>query len=163
MGLDAQKMLWNHAGRGDEEGVRMALSLGADPDAKDESGWSAGAFAIMNRRRGICPELARAGANVDLRHWEGEWTLLMMAADNGDASGVEELLRLGADPRARDQWGQTAEQICLSHGMNAPGAEECGMLLARFLVAAEEREAIDRAADPEGAARTEALPKPRRL
>lgn len=59
--------------------------------------------------------LLDAGANPNARTKTG-FNPLLAAAMTGDAIGAEKLLKAGADPKAKDNWGHTAEDKACDRG-----------------------------------------------
>jgi len=86
--------------------VRSRLSAGADPDEKDERGYTALLVAARLGLWGISADLLSAGASPNLRDADGR-TALHYAAFAGDAGAVGKLLEAGADKTIRDNAGRT--------------------------------------------------------
>ena len=57
--------------------------------------------------------LVEAGAQVNAQATDIGYTPLLWAASSGSAEHVKLLLQFGADPQARDKWGQTALDKCI--------------------------------------------------
>lgn len=92
---------------GDAAKVQSLLREGVDPHSLDENGNPVLNVALLNRHASIAHALMKAGAKVDFRN-EGGPTPLMMAACEGLGEMVKDLLKRGADPRAKDGQGRTA-------------------------------------------------------
>lgn|GEM_PF-691518 len=85
--------------------VKARLSAGADPDEKDERGYTALLVAARLRLWGIAADLLSAGASPDSRDKEGR-TALHYAAFSGEEEIVRKLLSAGADRGIRDRAGR---------------------------------------------------------
>jgi hypothetical protein len=85
------------------------LATGADPNEARLLGFPAVFFPVAFRNAELFHAMVDKGADVQARDASGS-TALMWAAFNeaGDATIVEELLRLGVDPNAKNQAGETA-------------------------------------------------------
>jgi ankyrin repeat protein len=173
VGVDAFELaarLVSAAGHGDLEALRAALADGADPSGQSVGGVCALVMAISNGRAACVEELAGL-TDPDVRDAMSNRTPLMWAASLGEvecvrllakrgnldaraapdggtalmwaASGdrpdqiVAALLEAGADPVIANARGATPRQIA-----GILGRAEC----SRLLLAAEERQAVARAA-----------------
>jgi hypothetical protein len=85
--------------------IDMLIRYGADVDHKDIYGDTALSVSVSEYRNVIplIKKLVARGADVNTKDNYGQ-TPLMKAASNGDKSGIELLLRLGADPGIRDNY-----------------------------------------------------------
>lgn len=92
---------------GDMRVLTTLLDHGADPDGRDQSGWTALHVAQNNGREDIARLLVSRGADVNSANSHGA-TPLHLAASRGQADVVHWLLGLGANPSARDSSGRTA-------------------------------------------------------
>ena len=96
--------------------ITQLVAAGADPD----DGGTEGPPLIQAAGRGqveLFALLVDSGADVDIRGGQGGgWTALMWAANNDDPAAIEELLRLGADPRVRSDDGESAKDIAERFG-----------------------------------------------
>lgn len=97
---------------GDLVGVRSALRAGASPNAR-WPGYKGGTLFFVAAREApkkvrakIVRLVGEAGANVAHRGQNG-WTALHWAVVGEDADTVQELLRLGVDPKVKDNKGNT--------------------------------------------------------
>jgi len=95
---------------GQEYLVRSRLASGADPDEKDERGYSAVLLAARLELWGILADLLSAGALPDSVDKDGR-TALHHAAFAGDEDTVRNLLAAGADKRIRDKAGRTPADL----------------------------------------------------
>lgn len=94
-------------GYNDMEKVKSLLAQGADPSAKESTGWSALHEAADRGRPEIAQVLIAAGANVNAQINLGE-TPLMFACRNGDTELVKVLLNAGADVNLKEYFGKRA-------------------------------------------------------
>ncbi|MDE2763880.1 MAG: ankyrin repeat domain-containing protein [Gemmatimonadota bacterium] len=90
------------------------LDAGADPNARDHGGSTPlhAAARALGRNSTVMPLLAAAGADLDARDHEGRTPLHLAHWGSGyhpDPARVPTLLRLGADPAARDSAGNSAD------------------------------------------------------
>lgn len=98
---------------GNLEAVRLFLTLGQSPDAKDESGLAALMYACMYCQHGSPPQqeqmalaLIAAGAKVNIKD-QNDSTPLIWAAQSCNAEVVGALLKAGANPNAKAKGGAT--------------------------------------------------------
>jgi hypothetical protein len=101
------------AGQNNLQGVNQLLYAGADPNARDSSGWTALMYAASFARRGVTDALLAAGADVDVRSDTGQ-TVVMEAGsfslyDHGIMLSI--LLAAGGDVNAQDNDGNTPLMI----------------------------------------------------
>lgn len=85
------------ASHGNVEGLSAALDTGADPDAKDNAGWTALMEACINGQSDIVKLLLNAGVDVNART-SISGTAIFFAAAGGYTDIIEMLLEQGADP-----------------------------------------------------------------
>ena len=83
--------------------VRACLQAGADPEARDENGWTPLHVAA---NADIVAALLEAGADPKARDKDGD-TPLHYAAYHGQPDAITALLEAGADPKARGEYGNT--------------------------------------------------------
>src|SRR5258708_14021825 len=89
--------LMEAAQRGNLDTVRLLLSSGADPNAREvNGGQSALMWAIVERHAAITEELVRRGADIHARSKRG-FTALVFAAQQGEADSPRILLSAGAN------------------------------------------------------------------
>src|SRR4051794_3836610 len=86
--------------------VRELLTLGANPDARDEQGRTALFSAVLGGAVGLAGLLLEAGANPSAADEEG-WTPLHFAAQEYLPEMARLLVARGADVNARDLEGNT--------------------------------------------------------
>jgi len=92
--------------RGDAESVEMLLKKGANPNYRDNDGFSPLHFAAFYGRAKVAEILIRQGAEVNARDNDGN-TPLHFAALAGDAKVAELLIRHGAEVNAKNNYGST--------------------------------------------------------
>lgn len=101
--------LMNASNQGNKVLLKMLLDAGADPSAFERHGWSPIHYSA---RRGDIEALEiyqRHGVDLDLRSMNCECrgeTPLMIAARFGNVATINKLIELGADPRAKDSYGE---------------------------------------------------------
>lgn len=105
----------------DFDTVRLALSLGADPNLECPL-----FTAFETGRHDIMRLLVEHGADVN--HMKAGKTLLGMALMNENIEDVRFVLSLGADPKVGDPMWDTLE-CCLNRGCNACIHEDLALLL----------------------------------
>lgn len=97
-GLDGATPLMHALKQSHRDGlVRVALTLGADPDISDDDGRTALARAVELGHDAHVTVLLAAGATADMATDEGK-TPLYLAVEQGSAETVRRLLAHGADP-----------------------------------------------------------------
>jgi len=90
----------------DAEAVRLLLSDGADPNARQPDGATALHWAVYQEDPNMLAALVQAGANVNVTNRLGA-SPLYLAAKSGNAELIKNLLRAGADPNLALQNGET--------------------------------------------------------
>jgi len=103
--------------------VRSLVEQGADPNAKDEFGWTPLYWAASTGHEEVAAYLIGKGASVDVKTID-ERTPLHQAAQAGVAHLVEVLISKGVDVKARDAAGNTP-----LHGAAEAGRREVAELL----------------------------------
>jgi len=83
---------------------------GKAPEFDPAKAWAEARWAIEYNQQDELARLLDAGLDVNARNGDG-WTLLMVAAWKGNLKSVEQLVRRGADKRARNNNGETAAQL----------------------------------------------------
>jgi ankyrin repeat protein len=102
---------------GHREVVELLLARGAQVNLKSENSMkntAVRAAVAGNRTNVVDVSLARS-ASVNTRQ-HGGWTALHGAAQNGNREMVRILLDYGADPKLKNDHGQTAPDIALEAG-----------------------------------------------
>ncbi len=90
----------------DGELVRECLAAGADPNARNERGWTPLQYAAWKGNAAAINALLAGGADPNARDKDGD-TPLHYAAWNGHAAAVDTLLDGGADPGVQGKYGAT--------------------------------------------------------
>jgi hypothetical protein len=99
--------LMNAAFAGKELVVDILLDAGADAGAFESHGWSALHYAARRGDVETLKTFARHHIGLDLRSpQERSGTPLMIAARFGKLDSIRALIELGADPRAKDSYGE---------------------------------------------------------
>lgn len=104
------------AKRGDGQGVKAALSQGAEPNQTDRQGHTALLYAVHQGDLALAEALLSAGAEVDLAKMPQGLTPLMLAVARGERQITELLLRAGADPNRVNEDGSAALMMAAYRG-----------------------------------------------
>lgn len=95
--------------------IRLLLEAGAEVDVRDDWGRTALFYAPTSSEGfGV---LLHAGADVHARDGEGNTILMRRVSESAPLAEVEELLRLGIDPDAREVGGEAALDMAESLGL----------------------------------------------
>jgi len=95
--------------------VEFLLTRGANPNLKDDMGWTMLQRAAVMNRVDLIEILLKHGANIDATT-TSRMSPLMYAAQRGSCEAVEFLLRRGADPNIVSDLGKTAYTLCAKDG-----------------------------------------------
>ena len=124
-------MLQEAAAAGSLPMTELLLSMGADPDARDNSGhtplYSLGNECAAEGGAHVVRALVRAGADVNVNDGVKRCTPLHMAARRGSVEIAGALLDCGGNIEARDSLGDTP----LRRAVNCDKVELAALLLAR--------------------------------
>jgi len=107
--------LFDAVRRGDYEAVRRLLAQGADPNLRDERGFTPLHIASAKGLVDVAELLLMSGADPNAAGEAGV-TPLHLAVLNGNADLVLLLLEHGADPAARDVGGKTPRDLASETG-----------------------------------------------
>lgn len=111
----ATRDLFDAAGRGDLAAARVALTAGADLDARDGDGRTPALVATKARHTSVAVALLDAGADPNTQDAMQDSTFLYAGAE-----GLDEILRAtlrrGADMRSTNRYGGTALIPASEHG-----------------------------------------------
>ena len=95
--------------------IRLLLDAGAEVNARDDKGRTALFYAPVSSE--AFKALLEAGADVHARDKEGDTILMWSVSMSASLAEVEELLRLGIEPGARNEAGETALDVADSLGL----------------------------------------------
>lgn len=110
--------LMSAAEKGDIFDVRALLDKGANPNAKQEKGYTALMWAAMRNHLNVVQVLLARGADVSAKGNDGS-TALIMAAFEGHTTIVQTLLAGGADMNTKTNNGSTALMVAAIRGRAA--------------------------------------------
>ncbi|MBK7993980.1 MAG: ankyrin repeat domain-containing protein [Blastocatellia bacterium] len=113
--------LFDAAYLGDDKLAKEALAAGADPNAKNDTGYTPLIFAADANQEEIIKLLIKANANVNAQDDSGR-TSLMVAAINESNKAIKLLLNAQANVNLADRSGKTALMYAISTG-NASGVK----------------------------------------
>ena len=113
------------ASRGDIDGLKAALAAGADPDARDDRGWTALMHAANEGYSLVVPPLLAAKADPDLRAPDGA-TALFIATAHGHTEIVSLLSKADADVSIRGPKGKTVVDAARARYGDPAAAREKG-------------------------------------
>lgn len=125
--MDYERGIWSAALGGDLERVRSFLKKGADPNMKDQAGYTALHYASRAAHQPVCELLLDHGACANSQTHGGA-TALHRAAYCGHINIVQLLLKHGADPGLTDDDGSTSLHKAAEQGH----LETCVLLVSRY-------------------------------
>ena len=111
--LDEQ--LFDAARNGDAETIVALQAAGANPNVRNNDGWTPLHLAAQNSHAQAIAALQAAGAKPNARSNDG-WTPLHLAAQNGHAQGIAALQAAGAKPNVRSNDGWTPLHLAAQNG-----------------------------------------------
>jgi len=100
---------------GDAEVVDLLLAAGATIDTRDDHGRTALFFADVGSE--TFAKLLAAGADIHAVDHDGNTLLMKRVSQSVTVNEVDELLRLGINPDARNVDGESAHDLALSLGL----------------------------------------------
>src|SRR5579864_2847831 len=140
---------------GDRSVVRTLLNAKADVNAAQSDGMTAMHWAALNNDTEMVRILLAAGANIKVETRVGAITPLFLAATNGNATMLEAMLKVGADPNFTNSLGTTplmkaaaageadAVRVLLEHGADVNKTESArGQTALMFASSMNRAEAI---------------------
>ncbi len=104
--------------RGEEALAEDLLARGAEPDARDDDGYTALMYAANQGHDGCVRSLLAHGASPNAADKQGS-TPLMFAAQHGHTGIAKRLLDAGADPDSRGDHGFTPLDFAQQNGHQA--------------------------------------------
>lgn len=103
---DANSSLIAAVKQGQESAALAALSQGANPNAKDQYGYTASMWAVSRGSPALLSALLKADG--DLKHVPSSFIPIIEAAKTGNAGNIQLLISLGYDANVADSLGNTA-------------------------------------------------------
>ena len=111
LGAVPEGALWAASYRRRKEMVAALLEAGADPDPIFFGGTPL-MDVIKNKKFDMVPMLQDYGADINRQNGEGQTPLHRAIKVGFSMDEVEEILKLGADPKTKNKAGQTAIELC---------------------------------------------------
>jgi ankyrin repeat protein len=96
-------------------GLKLLLDLGANPNARDDDGWSAAMWSASLDRVDALTALKERGANFDLAGRDGRCPAAE-ASCQGSMRALAFLIAQSVDLNRRDAFGQTVTELAIDHG-----------------------------------------------
>ncbi len=96
----------SYVNKGDTVSLRFLVSQGTRPDGRDKAGYDPFYRAVRGGRRDIALWFLDQGFPAN-RTYHHHRTALMIAVEEREREIIAALLARGADPCARDDWGET--------------------------------------------------------
>lgn len=119
LNADMSEILYNLSNsQKTESSIGIILRTGVKIDAQNQDSITATGLAVQYGSLTALKKLINSGANINTRQGSAEWSLLMIAAYNGNEEVVKYLLDKGADVDVKSKDGYTARKVAEARGFN---------------------------------------------